>query len=222
MPSRPLHVSPRKKHTDAESAGTPWITRGQLAALVGSALVVSGALSVAIQSLRPPLRPLPTATADAKAREIDALIANTLSRPQAATIEFSEAEINAHLAHALSGSVSRNTPVRFKRAGVRLLDDRIEWTSLHEYAGFEFQLQSQVKVWVSNGKIQIQREATHIGRLPLSPFYAEKTLRWLGHLWPSLKKETALLNRLDTLQLGERRVRLKVRSSSPASPPEGK
>jgi hypothetical protein len=32
------------------------------------------------------------------------------------------------------------------------------------------------------------------------------------------KKETALLNRLDALQLGERRVRLKVRSSSPASP----
>ena len=221
MPSRPLHASPRKNRADPgspDSAANPWITRGQLAALVGSALIVSVALSVAIQSLRAPLRPLPPMIADPKAREIDALIANTLSRPQAATIEFSESEINAHLTHALSGAVSRNTPVRFKRAGIRLLDERVEWTSLHEYAGFEFQLQSQLKVWVSNGKLQIQCEATHLGRLPLSPFYADKTLRWLSHLWPFLKKETALLNRLDALQLGERRVRLKIRSSSPASP----
>ena len=218
MPTRPLHASPRKKGTDSEGAGTPWISGFQLAALLSSAVLASGFLSLAIQSLRSPDRPLPPAQSSAKNRELDALFATTLSRPQPAAIELLESEINAHLTQALAPAVSRNATVRFKRAGIRLLNARIEWTSLHEYAGREFQLQMLLKVWVSNGKLQIQRETTHLGRLPLSPFFSDQTLQCLRHIWPLLKKETALLNRLDALQWNERSVFMKIRSSAPATP----
>ena len=218
MPTRPLHASPRKKGADPEGAGTPWISGLQLAALLGSAVLVSGFLSVAIQSLRAPDRPLPPTQSSPKTRELDALFAATLSRPQPATIDLSDSEINAHLTQALAPAVSRSATVRFKRAGIRLLNERIEWTSLHEYAGREFQLQMLLKVWVSNGKLQIQRETTQLGRLPLSRFFSDQTLQWLHHIWPLLKKETALLNRLDALQWNERRVSIKIRSSAPATP----
>lgn len=218
MPTRPLHASPRKKGPDLAGADTRWISGLQLAALLGSAILASGFLSVVIQSLRTPDRPLPPVQTPAKSRELDTLFANTLSRPQSATIELSESEINSHLTQALAPAVSRNTSVRFKRAAIRLLNDRIEWTSLHEYAGREFQLQMQLKVWVSNGKLQIQRETTNLGRLHLSPFFSDQTLQWLHNLWPLLKKETALLNRLDALQWNERRALLKIKTSTPASP----
>ena len=218
MPTQPLHASPRKKGADLEGTGPPWISGFQLTVLLGSALLASGFLSVVIQSLRAPDRPLPPVQSLAKNRELDSLFATTLSRPQPATIELSESEINAHLTQALAAAVSRNVSVRFKRAGIRLINERIEWTSLHEYAGREFQLQMQLKVWVSNGRLQIQRETTHLGRLPLSPFFSDQTLQWLHHLWPLLKKETALLNRLDALQWNQRRVLMKIRSSTPSTP----
>ena len=131
-------------------------------------------------------------------------------------MECSVGEMNAHLAKVLPSRIVCGKGVVFLRAAVRLEGERGEWISEHECAGRRVVLRIRARVWVSGGRIQIQREECSLGRLALGAWALPRLEERLTRVWPYLKKEWTLLQRLEGMRAEGGRVVFSVRPGRPA------
>lgn len=152
-------------------------------------------------------------------RPLGPRISEALLKPQASVVECSVEEVNAHLAGVVPPRWLGGRGVVLLRAAVRIEGERGEWISEHEVWGRRLLLRIRARVWVAGGRIQIQREGLSVGRLDLGVWAVARMEGWLERVWPLLKKEWALLHRLEGFRAEGGRIVLKVRAGTPA--PEG-
>lgn len=179
------------------------------------ALPFAALCSLGIQALRDPDGGLPGESPGS--RPLGPRIAEALVNPRASVFECSEEEINAHLAKVLPERFVGGQGVGLARVGIRLEGERGEWVSEHRAWGRSVVLRIRARVWVAGGRVQIQREGGSLGRLELGLWAVSRLEPWLERFWPLLKKEWALLHRLDGLRAEKGRVILQVRAGTPVS-----
>jgi hypothetical protein len=138
-----------------------------------------------------------------------------LTRPQSSVLDCTLDEINAHLAHLVPQRWNSGAGAVLLRAGVRMRGEKGLWMSEHEVWGRRLMLRIEARVWVSEGRVQFQRERVHVGRMELSPRAAPFVERWLERVWPLLRKELALLRRIEGCKADGSRLELRVRPGTP-------
>ncbi len=186
---------------------------GGVSALVAAALPTAALFTFSIQALRLPDGGFPLEKPGG--RPLGTRVAEALVRPQGSSLECSVDEINVHLSKILPSRIPCGQGAFLLRAAVRLEGEKGEWISEHELLGRKMVLRIRARVWASGGRIQIQREGGSLGRLELGMWALPGLERRLERVWPYLKKEWALLNRVEGVRAEGGRVVLKVRPGTP-------
>lgn len=181
------------------------------------ALPVALGWALVIQAVRPPDGGFPAVGAGV--RPLRTRISEALLKPQASVVECSVEEVNAHLAAVLPSRFLGGRGVVLLRAAVHVNGEKGEWVSEHEVWGRRVMLRIQARVWLAGGRIQVQRERVSLGRLDLGQWAEARLEEWLERVWPLLRKELALLHRLEDFRAEGGRIVMKVRAGTPA--PEG-
>jgi hypothetical protein len=209
MPPRaPSKAAPQKRRF--------W-SRGLQSALIG-AFLLAPLLAILVQLSRiPDEEPTPTATV--RPRALAPFIAGFLATPKASEFECSLDEINLHLAQVLPTSRKNPSGLAFQRLSLRLDSGGCKVLATYHWRGRELHLRIHYRIQIQGGRLKLEADSGSLGRVNLGRYWIKHLQSPLLKLLPLLKRETVLLNRLDSLRLEPAGVFMKIRPSTVALPP---
>lgn len=182
-------------------------------ALIG-AFLLAPLLALLVQLSRVPNEePAPAATV--KPRALAPFIAGLLATPKPSEFDCSLDEINVHLSQLLPPARKNASGVSFQRLALRLEPGACNVLATYHWREREWHVRLGYTVQLQGGRLQLQPNSARVGRVHLGPYWTRHLQAPLLKLLPLLKKETVLLNRLESLRLERARVVLKVRASAP-------
>jgi hypothetical protein len=203
MPPRVTTKGPPKRK--------PFWSKGLQYALIG-ALLLAPLLALLIQFSRVPDEfPAPAATV--RPRALAPFIAGLLANPKASDFDCSLDEINVHLAQVLPLLRKNPSGVTLQGLELRLEPGAITALSTCLWRNREWHVRIRYHVAVEAGRLQVRADSGSLGRFHIGPRWTGFLQTPLVKLLPLLKKETVLLNRLESLRLEPNRAVLKVRAS---------
>jgi hypothetical protein len=183
-------------------------------ALIG-AFLLAPLLAFLIQLSRVPNEePAPPATV--KPRALAPFIAGLLATPKPSEFECSLDEINVHLSQLLPPARKSASGVSFQSLTLRLAPGTCNVLATYYWREREWHVRLGYNVQLQGGKLQLQPTSVGVGRVHLGPYWTKHLQAPLLKLLPLLKKETVLLNRLESLRLEPARAVLKVRATAPS------
>ena len=180
-----------------------------MAWVFGAAAILGLPVAVLVQALRVPDHAVPTAPPKEQ-RALTPLMVTAISSPQASSLDFNAAELNAHLAQALVPPRGPAGDWTLQRIGVRLEPGKCEVLTLQKWGSWDIHLNVTYSVALKGNKTRLTPISGNLGRLSLGPFWIERFERPLLHLLPPLRKEIVLFNRLKDLRIEPDRVVLSV------------
>jgi hypothetical protein len=175
-------------------------------------------LAVLIQLARAPdEEPLPETTV--RPRALAPFIAGLLANTQSSNFECSLEEINLHLSHVLPAGRKVADGLLFQRLTLRLEPGGCTAHAAYQWRGREWQSRIHYEVQVQGGRLRLRADSASLGRIHLGTFSIQNLEAPLLKLLPHLKRETVLLNRLESIRIEKDRVSLKLRPSTPLASP---
>jgi hypothetical protein len=185
--------------------------------LIG-AFLLAPLVALTVQLSRVPNEdPAPAATV--RPRALAPFIAGLLATPKASEFECSLDEINVHLSQLLPAVRKSPSGIDFQRLTLRLEPGGCRVLATYLWRGLEWHVRLHYIVQIQGGRIQLQADSGSLGRVKLGPYWIKHLQPPLVKLLPLLKKETVLLNRVESLRLEPSRAFLKVRASTPSLTP---
>lgn len=208
---------PPRAPTKGPSRKRPFWSKSLQYALIG-AFLLAPLLALLVQFSRVP-DALPAPEASVRPRVLAPFIAGLLANPKASDFECSLDEINVHLAQVLPSVRKNPAGVTLQSVELRLEPGACTVLTTYVWRKREWHVRLHYQVAIEAGRLQLKADSGSLGRFPVGPQWTGILQTPLLKLLPLLKRETVLLNRLDTLRVEPHRVFLKVRASVPTSPP---
>jgi hypothetical protein len=174
------------------------------------------AAAAVIQMISPPDVP-PPVKSSLLLSQIALELENAVTYHRPAQLQYSEDEVNAHLAYVLRNKQSTlNKPLlEFKRAVVALDEGRLKLTTERSLLGLSLYSSVSYVVTMREGHINAATNGGSIGRVPIHP----KLMRFIdgifADVWAALDRERKLVAKMASIELHPRTVVLNATAPVP-------
>lgn len=157
----------------------------------------------------------PSREKEAGANLISVMIEDALASPAASVLQFTEADISQHMRNRV-----RNVPVipglDVKRSYALIENGKIVVGVEQDFLGFTSIFSTiEYEIKVEGGKVQAVKTGIHFNRLGFDPRIPKVDELFSG-IWPGLKREQALLSRIQAVQVTKDMVIISLKAAAPA------
>jgi hypothetical protein len=137
---------------------------------------------------------------------------NAVSYHRPAQLQYSEDQVNVHLAYALRNKQSMlDKPLLdFKRAIVRLEEGQLKLTTERSLLGLSLYSGVSYVVKLQGGHITATTNGGSIGRVPIHPQLMQLVDGVFGDVWAALDRERKLVAKMASIELHSKSVVLNV------------
>jgi hypothetical protein len=179
-------------------------------------ILAACALAAVIEMISPPDVP-PPVKRSLFLSQIALELENAITSHRPEQLQYSEEQVNAHLAYALKNKQSTlNKPLlEFKRAVVALDEARLQLTTERSLLGLSLYSSVSYVVTMREGQISAATNGGSIGRVPIHPALMKLTDGIFADVWAALDRERKLVARMARIELHPKSVVLTA--AAPAS-----
>jgi hypothetical protein len=141
---------------------------------------------------------------------------NAVTYHQPPQLQYSEDQVNAHLAYALKNKQSTlDKPLlEFKRAVVGLDEGRLKLTTERSLFGLSFYSSISYVVTMREGHIHAATNGGSIGRVPIHPELMRSIDGIFADVWAALDRERKLVAKMASIELHPKTVVLNAASAA--------
>ncbi|HET9418895.1 MAG TPA: zinc ribbon domain-containing protein [Chthoniobacterales bacterium] len=174
-------------------------------------ILAACAAAAVIEMISPPDVP-PPVKSSLLLSQIGLELENAATYHRPPQLQYSEDQVNAHLAYALRNKQSTlDKPLlEFKRAIVGVEEGRLKLTTERSLLGLSLYSSVSYLVTLRQGHITATSNGGGIGRVPIHPQLMRFVDGIFGDVWTALDRERKLVAKMGSIELHSKRVVLNV------------
>jgi len=184
-------------------------------------LLLAAMLATLIQAVRPPDgAPPPRKKGEyVDAPQIMLKMGNIMATHLMMRVSIGQADANAYLLNYVKAE-DQDLPfigkeARFDRVYVTMEEGSCLLTMSQLLHNYPFYLGSRYRIEIKGGKLQAKNIGGCIGRMPIHPLLMQSVELAFGGLWDTLKREKALLDKMQSVEVHKGQIILVTKADAP-------
>lgn len=191
---------------------SPFSLAREIKTLIGVLLWATVAAAL-IQFARKP-DGVPPVQQELAARLVGSDLSDAIEAPQGRQVEFTEAEVNAHLKGLVKSRAGGLPGVRFERAYAKFEPGKVYIGMQQSLWGYHIYSGVAHSLSVRNGQLVTKNVGGNFGRLPVHPAIMEYADFAFKKLWAALHREQEQMERMQAIRVNKGSITLVTKPAS--------